>query len=497
MMEPQPIHQDELLASLPPEWPEANLRARIREATLASGRKVVVLDDDPTGAQTVHSLHVLTEWTPEALAAAWDEAATTFVVLTNSRCYPLDKAQAMNQEIARNLAAVARAHGVEPVAVSRSDSTLRGHYPGEVLALRQTLEGELGVCYDGLVIIPFFPEGGRFTIADIQWVQEGEWLTPAAQTEFARDPTFGYCHSNLREWVEEKTKAATGCTRVPADSVLSIGLRDIRDGGPDAVASLLAEAGDGRVVVVNAATYRDLEVFVWGLMQSERRGKRFLFRTAASFVKVRGGVPDRGLLTYAELHPTGREGQTGGLTIIGSYVQRTTDQLNRALKLKGSRGLELRVAQVLDGQQRAGEIDRVLSQTEMELRQGQDVMLYTSRELIVPEGLELRSAGAMTQLRVGHQVSEALVEVLQRLSVRPAYLIGKGGITSSDLATDALGIRKAKVLGQIVPGVPVWRPGPESKHPGLPYVIFPGNVGGPDALAEVITILRGFASECM
>ena len=472
------IRKDELLSTLPSEWLEVDLRARIREATLASGRRVVVLDDDPTGTQTVHSLPVLTTWTPEALAVAWDQAETTFYVLTNSRRYPLEEAMTMNREIARNLAAVARAHGVEPVVVSRSDSTLRGHYPGEVSALRQVLEAELGMRYDGLVIVPFFPEGGRFTVDDVHLVQEGEWLKPAAQTEFARDPTFGYGHSNLREWVAEKTRG-----QIAADAVSSIGLQEIREGGPQVVMDLLTAVHDAGVVIVNAVTYRDLEVFVWGMMQAENRGKRFLFRTAASFVKVRGGVPDRGLLTYAELYPTGRDSETGGLTLIGSYVQHTTQQLKEALKLKGTLGLEMRVDQVLDVRRRTVEISQVLSQAERGLRQGQDVVLYTSRELMVPAGVP--------QLRASQQVSEALVEVLRRLSVRPAYLIGKGGVTSSDLATGGLEVRKARVLGQILPGVPAWRLGSESKYPGLPYIIFPGNVGGPAALAQVIQILRG------
>lgn len=476
-MEPEPIRKDELLATLPGEWPETDLRDRIREATLASGRKVVVLDDDPTGTQTVHDLLVLTEWTAEAVTAAWNEAETTFYLLTNSRRYPLEEARTMNRVIACKLAAVARAYGVEPIVVSRSDSTLRGHYPGEVLALREMLEAELGLHYDGLVIAPFFFEGGRFTIGDIHWVEEGGWLIPAARTEFARDPTFGYRHSNLREWVAEKTRGA-----MPRDSVLSIGLQEIREGGPDVVMKLLVEVKDGDVVIVNAASYRDLEVLVWGLMQAENRGKRFLFRTAASFVKVRGGIPDRGLLTHHEIYPTGRDTGTGGLTVIGSYVQRATEQLNRALKLKGALGLELRVVQVLDVQRCAGEIDRALNQAEKGLQQGQDVVVYTSRKLMVPAG--------MPQLRAGQQVSEALVGVVQRLAIRPAYLIGKGGITSSDVATKGLGVREARVLGQILPGVPVWRLGLESKYPGLPYVIFPGNVGGPEALAKVIRILR-------
>jgi uncharacterized protein YgbK (DUF1537 family) len=478
MIEAKRVRKRELLGTLPPEWPEAGLLTEIREATIASGRKIVVLDDDPTGAQTVHGVPVITRWTPDVLAAAWDEAETTFYVLTNSRRYPLEQAAAMNREIARHLAHVARQHRVEPVVVSRSDSTLRGHYPGELAALQGTLEAELDIRYDGVAIIPFFLEGGRLTIGDVHWVQEGEDLTPAAQTEFARDPTFGYRHSDLRKWVIEKTKG-----RVAADSVVSVGLQDIREGGPEAVTRLLGRVEHGQVVVVNAASYRDLEVVVSGLMRAEDLGKRFLFRTAASFVKVRGGIPHRGLLTREELLPTEGETDAGGLTIVGSYVQRSTDQLNVALQLDHLTGLELKVARVLDATGGKAEIERVLNQTEKELGRGRDVILFTSRELIVPDGV--------SQLEAAQQVSAALTAVLRRLTIRPAYLIGKGGITSSDLATDALGVRQAHVLGQILPGVPVWRLGAESKYPHLPYVVFPGNVGGPDALAQAIGILRG------
>ena len=478
-MEPKPCCADELLATLPPEWPETDLRERIRQATVASGQKIAVLDDDPTGTQTVHGLPVVTTWTPQALEAAWEEAETTFYVLTNSRRYPLEEARAMNRQIAHNLAQIARKRTVEPVVVSRSDSTLRGHYPGEIAALRQVLETEMGVQYDGEVILPFFLEGGRLTVNDVHWVQTGEELTPAAQTEFARDRTFGYHHSNLREWVAEKSEG-----RVQAGEVVSVGLREIREGGPDAVMTRLLSAGqERRVIVVNAASYRDVETFVWGLMQAEKRGRRYLFRTAASFVKVRGGVPDRGLLTAEELRTPWQDVEAGGLTIVGSYVQRTTQQLSAALELDGAIGVELRVAEILEDTGRAAELERVSTQVERELQQGHDVLVYTSRELVIPDGVP--------QLRVAQHVSDALVEVLHHLSIHPRYLVGKGGITSSDLATGGLGVRQAQVLGQIVPGVPVWRLGPESKFPGLPYVVFPGNVGGPDALARTIQILRG------
>jgi uncharacterized protein YgbK (DUF1537 family) len=476
--EPVPILEAEKLQALPREWPETDLRAKIRSALLGSERKVVVLDDDPTGTQTVHSLPVLTRWTAKALAEAWDEAETTFYVLTNSRRYPSDEAAAMNREIACNLAVVARARGAEPVVVSRSDSTLRGHFPAEVDALRETLEMELGLFYDGVIIIPFFLEGGRLTVDDVHWVREGNWLTPAAQTEFARDPTFGYSQSNLCRWVAEKTGGL-----VRSEDVVSIGLDVIRHDGPAGVAELLSQVHERQVVIINAVSYRDLEVFVWGLVQAERNGKRYIFRSAASFVQVRGGVTERGLLSRAELFYGEQPARAGGLTLVGSYVQRTTQQLRQALKLRGTLGIELRVSAVLGEDTLSAETHRVLRETMQGLQQGQDVIVFTSRDLEVPPG--------MSQLQAGQRVSAALVDVLRRLSVRPSYLVAKGGITSSDLATDALGVRRARVLGQIVPGVPVWRLGGESKYPSLPYVVFPGNVGEDDALARTIELLSG------
>jgi uncharacterized protein YgbK (DUF1537 family) len=111
------------------------------------------------------------------------------------------------------------------------------------------------------------------------------------------------------------------------------------------------------------------------------------------------------------------------------------------------------------------------------------VVIATSRELIT-------SLDAASSLDIGARISAALVEVVQRLKVRPRYLIAKGGITSSDLATRALGVKRAMVLGQILPGVPVWELGAESKFPGLPYIVFPGNVGGREALKEAVEKIK-------
>lgn len=463
------LDQATTFANLPALWP-VDLLPGIQAQLAVGGRKLVVLDDDPTGTQTVHDVPVLTTWEVDALAAELAAPGPVFYILTNSRSLPLPEAQALNAEIGRALVDAAAASGRDFEVVSRSDSTLRGHYPGEVDALAAALARPV----DGTLIIPFFLEGGRYTLNDIHYVAEGDQLIPAAQTPFAQDAAFGYRHSSLPEWVEEKTQR-----RVPAHAVASITLADLRQGGPDAVLDKLLALTQNQVCIVNAAALRDLEVLVSALLQAEGRGKRFLYRTAASFVQVRLGLATRPLLTAADL---ALPKCGGGLFVVGSYVPKTTSQVHALLSAPDLARVEVRVPALLDAQQRDAEITRTADAVNAALADDRDAVLYTSRDLVT-------GADAAASLAIGSQVSSALVAIVRGLAVTPRYLVAKGGITSSDIATQALGIRRALVLGQILPGVPVWQTGAESRYPGLVYVVFPGNVGGEQALVE---IYRGF-----
>lgn len=436
----------------------------------------MALDDDPTGTQTVHDVWVLTSWEPSGLVKALSAGEPALYILTNSRSLPLSEAQALNQTVAIHLLQAARQVGRPLTVVSRSDSTLRGHYPGEVDALSEALVAEQGTPFDGLCLIPFFAEGERFTIHNIHWVQEGTRLVPAAQTPYARDPAFGYQHSYLPEWVEEKTG---GKTR--ASQVMTISLETLRRGGPQAAADQLRLAYNGRVIIVNAAEERDLEVFTLGLAQVEGEGRRFLFRSAASFVKVAAGINDRPLLTQQEL--VGGRPPGGSLIVFGSFVPRSSAQLEAARSLPGVTAVELPVPEVIEPGQREPAIEKAADSLNRALQENRDALIFTSREVIQGES---QSAS----LAIGRQVSEALVEVVRRVRHQPRYILGKGGITSSDLATAALNVRAARVLGQVHPGVPVWSLGPGSRWPGVPYIIFPGNVGNPATVAEIISKLR-------
>lgn len=469
------LDRAEILASLPPAWPDDLLPA-IQQQAAASRRKIVVLDDDPTGTQTVHGVPVLTEWPVERLQAELADEGLCCYLLTNSRSLPPREAEALNATIGHNLVRAARRTGRPFAVVSRSDSTLRGHFPGEVAALAGALAGGQGGEFDAWLLVPFFLEGGRYTLGDVHYVAEGEQLIPAAETPYAQDATFSYRASNLRAWVAEKTGG-----RVAPENVATISLDDLRRGGPERVTARLLSLPCGAICAVNAASYRDLEVLVLGLLAAEAQGRRYLYRTAASFVRVRAGIAPRPLLTAADLKlpATG-----GGLFVVGSHVPLSTRQVNDLLAQPGVAGVEINVARLLEpGGAAEAEIARAAQATDDALRAGQDVALFTSRELVAPP--DGRSA-----LAVSKAVSDGVIAVLQRIPTRPRYLVAKGGITSSDVATRGLHVRRATVMGQILPGVPVWWLGAESRYPQTAYVVFPGNVGGPDALAAIRSAFR-------
>jgi uncharacterized protein YgbK (DUF1537 family) len=459
-----------MLAALPP--PRDALPAVTRLVNTVP-RKVVVLDDDPTGTQTVHGLDVLTEWTVPALAAALADPRPGFFVLTNSRSMPEREAVTLTSTLGANLAAAARQTRREYTVISRSDSTLRGHFPAEVDAIGATLPSR----YDAVIVIPAFIEVGRLTIAGIHYVREGPVLVPAAETEFARDATFGYRHSDLREWIEEKTAGG-----VRAESVVLIPLARLRDpAGADWVRDRLLRLPPGTFVVVDAADYGDLEVFVLGLLMAEAAGRCFLYRTAASFVRVRAGLAPRRLLEPAELR--GGEGR-GGLVVVGSYTDKTTSQLHAGLQSPRAVAFELDVGRLARAGGQEAELARLRPAVDKVLRDDGVAVVYTSRA-------RETALGRAGDLIAGRTVSDALIALVRGIGVRPRFLVAKGGITSSDLAVYALGIRRALVLGQAEPGIPVWRAGAESRWPGLTFVVFPGNVGDAGTLSRVLDRLSG------
>ena len=437
-------------------------------------KKLVVLDDDPTGVQTVHDVSVYTDWEEESIRNGFEEKEAMFFILTNSRSFSVEETTKVHQDIAARVAKVARELGQDFMIISRGDSTLRGHYPLETQLLADGLTKNEGVVIDGEIICPFFPEGGRYTMDNIHYVKEQDNLVPAGMTEFAKDKTFGYKSSDLTEYVEEKTEGKyhkEDCITISLDELNALDVQGIKD--------KLMSAQNMAKIIVNAVSYADLKVFCAALVLAMKAGKHYMARTAAAFTKVMGRISDQPLLGRAQL-----EGDTknGGIVLIGSHVKKTTDQLNCLKELDGQADfMEFQVNTVFEENGLEKEVEKTVKAAEEKILSGRTVVIYTSRQLLAPENMTPEE-----KLQISVKISNAVTSIIGKLSVKPKFIIAKGGITSSDVGTKALRVKKARVMGQVKKGIPVWMTGEESKFPGMPYIIFPGNVGEVSTLKEIV-----------
>lgn len=464
------------------QYPPIDLEAvdqLLKQEMARNNKKIVVLDDDPTGVQTVHDISVYTGWDRESMLDGFSEKQKLFYILTNSRGVPAEQTAGMHWEIAAAVDAAARESGREYLLISRSDSTLRGHYPLETEILKDCYEANTGKTVDGEILCPFFKEGGRFTIGNVHYVQYGDTLIPANETEFAKDRTFGYTAATLPEYVEEKTGG-----RYRAEDVVCISLKDIRACAYDKIEAQLMGVRDFNKIIVNAIDYSDIKVFCVSLYRAMNKGKVFMLRTAAAIVKVMGGISDRPLLTREEMITA--DVKIGGIIVAGSHTEKTTRQLEALKELTNIELIELDARLVRDEKKFRAEVQRCLEQEEAWIRSGKTVCCYTTRALITAD-----TGDKEDELRLSTRISDAVQSLVGGLSVTPSFVIAKGGITSSDIGTKALAVKKANVLGQIRPGIPVWQTGEESKFPRTPYVIFPGNVGEAETLRETAEILMG------
>ncbi len=462
-----------------PAVDETAVDVLLNESIAKDPTKLVVLDDDPTGVQTVHDISVYTRWDKESIRKGFAEGNKVFYILTNSRGMTPAETEKLHREIAETVASVAQETGKPYLFMSRSDSTLRGHYPLEPRILKEAMEKH-GFSVDGEILTPFFKEGGRFTIGNVHYVRQGDDLVPAAETEFAKDKSFGYTQSEIPKYIEEKTGGA-----YRAEDVTCISLDDLRSLRYEKIADQLCRVHDFGKVCVNAVDYIDLKIFCIALYRAMGKGRTFMFRTAAGLVKVMGGISDRPLLTRNDMVVSDTD--MGGLVVVGSHMAKTTAQLETLLTLEDTVPIAFDSDKVLEGDEAfEAEILRCVAEEEKAIQAGKTAVAYTKRTLLaLPD--DTRESALLRSVKI----SDGVQRLVGELKVTPAFVIAKGGITSSDIGTKALRVRRANVMGQIRPGIPVWQTGPESRFPGIPYVIFPGNVGSETDLRTAVEILMG------
>jgi len=429
-----------------------------------SETKIIILDDDPTGSQTVHSCLLLTRWDVATLRVAIVDPSPLFFVLTNTRGMAAKPAADITREVCKNLKlalAESKRNGrdINPILVSRSDSTLRGHYPVETDVIAE----ELGP-FDAHFLVPAFFEGGRITRDSVHYLMVEGKPVPVHETEFARDSVFGYRHSYLPDYVEEKTAG-----RIKAGQVERFVLADVRG---DVLPRLMKLQGNV-CGVVDAETQQDLNRFAEQSQAAAAAGKRFLFRSAASLLTALARLPVQPVAAQ-DMAKYVRGGKPGAV-IVGSHVKKTTQQLEQLLKMPDIAAIEVNVEN-LPAQCDALLAD-IIARCEAAHARGLTPVVFTSR-------VEISFADQATRLAFGDMVSAFLMDVVRNLPKTLGFLISKGGITSNDVLSSGLALRTSRVVGQILPGCSVVRcPADHPRYPDLPVVIFPGNVGDEQALA--------------
>lgn len=437
-----------------------------------SETKIIVLDDDPTGSQTVHSCLLLTRWDKDTLREAILDASPLFFVLTNTRGMAARPAADITREVCKNLKlALAElkksGRNINPILVSRSDSTLRGHYPVETDVIAE----ELGP-FDAHFLVPAFFEGGRTTRGSIHYLKVNGKDTPVHETEFARDSVFAYHHSYLPDYVEEKTAG-----HIKAGQVERFVLDDVRG---ISLQRLLKLKGNV-CCVVDAETQSDLNHFAEQLRIAAEQGKRFLFRSAASLLTALARLPAQPVAAQAMAKYV--RGGKPGAVIVGSHVKKTTLQLEQLLKMPGVESIEVDVERLPAN--REALLSEINQKCDKAHKAGKTPVVFTSR-------LEKSFSDQATRLAFGDMVSAFLMDVVRNLPRTLGFLISKGGITSNDVLSSGLALRTSRVVGQILPGCSVvCCPPDHPRFPDLPVIIFPGNVGDDQAVATVYARLKG------
>ncbi len=434
--------------------------------------KIIVIDDDPTGSQTVHSCLLLTKWDVETLKLGLLDESPIFFILSNTRALTPEQAATVTREVTQNLTeAIAQSNIQDFLVVSRSDSTLRGHYPIET----DVIAGELGQ-FDAHFLVPAFFEGGRVTRDSIHYLMVDGVETPVHETEFAKDSVFGYTYSYLPDYVEEKTKG-----QIKAETVERFTLDNIRSGSLERLLKLT----DNQCGVVDGETQADLDSFAKDLLAAASQGKKFLLRSAASILTSLAALGSQPVAAE-EMRQYVRSGKPG-VIIVGSHVKKSTQQLERLLQESDVVGVEVDVSHLVEDspEQRANLLKNILEKVYAVHGEGKTPVVYTSREELTFENVQVR-------LEFGVAVSELLMDIVRGLPEDIGFLISKGGITSNDTVSKGLALTTARLLGQVLAGCSMVRtPTDHPQFPELPVVLFPGNVGDVDGLVTVYQRLSG------
>lgn len=420
--------------------------------------KTLILDDDPTGSQSATDVPVLLDLAEDGLTERLTQALThddALYVLTNSRAVPEAEAVALVRRVRRSACAAAERLSAEVRFVLRGDSTLRGH----VFPESDVFAGPDSV----LLFVPAFPAGGRTTSAGVHYVRVGDRAMPAADTEYARDPVFGYRSSELTAYVAE-LGAGRPAQPLPLDA--------LRADDGQVLAEALTQAAPGTVLVPDAVTEEDVDLVHRALEHARGQGREVVVRCSAPLAARCAGATSRGLLPQPLPRPNGPT-----LVVCGSHTAGATSQLDALVREFGLRPVLVDTdAALADPAAAAAQLVRRLR---TELARSGLAVLASERQRRPQDDT----------LQHGERVMAALTAAVGEVADEVAAVVAKGGITSAAVARDGLGAQAARVRGQLLSGISVWDLPAAGRRP-VPYVVVPGNVGDGTTLVRVVRSLN-------
>jgi uncharacterized protein YgbK (DUF1537 family) len=423
-----------------------------------------VVDDDPTGAQHQADVPLLLSWRAQLIEAALRDRPPAVHLLTNSRALDPDDAYAIVRDAAEAVVAATR----HPQVVLRGDSTLRAHLLPEYAGVRDAL------CPGStppLLLVPALPAAGRVTRDGRHWlVREGRRV-PLEQTEFAADGELAYTSSRLIEWAQERSDGFFSA----ADGA-EIALGEIRsETGAERVRDALVEAAadaDPAVVVPDAETVADLQTIAEGVRAAWLEAPAIIVRCAPTFASVLSGAGATRLTALPAM-------EQGLLVVVGSHVTMTSAQLAALRTAHPDAVIDVDAGR-LAGPGAAAAIDEAIAQASARLAADRLAVVATTRT-VAPEA---SAPGA------GMRVARALAMVVERLRAASDVLLTKGGVTSAVNVRDGLHAERAQIVGPVAPGVSLWL-ALEKAGSWRPVIVFPGNIGETDSLAELVDRLMG------
>lgn len=441
---------------------------------------IVVIDDHPTGSQSMVDVPILAAWSQDQIAWAMDNDRRIFYIVTNTRAMDAKAAENRMLEVTSAVLDAAKERGKSVVFLIRSDSSLRGHFPLDTDIAVNLFENSTAQRVDGVVIVPAFPEAGRITVGGVHYVEQwpGDYV-PVAETRFAKEPRFPFTHSDLAGWVAERSRG-----RFSAQHVTTIPLDVVRT-GPEAVAAMLVNVRHGEPIVVDAVVEEDLRSVAIGLHLARAEGKRFVCRSAPPFVRALVGQEIARPLSVEDIQAIQAESEIPegpGLIVVGTPNPLTRRQVRALEARRPIREVSIAAPALLDSR-REGHVEQVIQSAVDGLAHGNVMVRLAQMEV------DTEAKGDFSlDPRIGRAINEICYQIAKRAKL--SFVVARGGSVVQYVA-QALGVRRSIVRGPMLDGiVSLWQP-LVGQIAGVPFVVYAGGVGNDESLADVVDLLSG------